>query len=55
MSIGTFITACAVIAVIGVLLWGSVCYLVQNEDKVAKFFSEDPEVNDFEELRKNGR
>lgn len=55
MSFEVFVYMCALVVVIGVLLWFAILYIVQNDEKIAKFFSEDPEINDFEELRKNGR
>lgn len=55
MSFEAFAYICALVVVIGVLLWFAILYIVLNDEKIAKFFSEDQEVNDFEELRKNGR
>ena len=40
---------------LSLLVLGFMLLLIKTDDRVAKFFSYDPDVNEFEELKKNGK
>lgn len=42
-------------AFVSVMVLGFILLLIYTNDKVAKFFSSNPDVNEFEELRKSGK